>query len=139
MINFFIFITYYVLILISIIGYGLIFLKLLKIKLDYINFGYTGLFGIYILIIYSYFSNFFVAHSIIHNFIIILIGIIIFFYSIRNQYTLYKKEIYFSFVIFFLIFCAVLQFKNHDDFPYYHFPYTYYLTQQSFYIGDWTI
>jgi len=135
MINFFIFITYYVLILISIIGYGLIFLKLLKIKLDYINFGYTGLFGIYILIIYSYFSNFFVAHSIIHNFIIILIGIIIFFYSIRNQYTLYKKEIYFSFVIFFLIFCAVLQFKNHDDFPYYHFPYTYYLTQQSFYIG----
>ena len=34
-----------------------------------------------------------------------------------------------------MLFCAVLQSKNHDDFPYYHFPYTYYLTQQSLYLG----
>ena len=30
--------------------------------------------------------------------------------------------------------CFII-FKAHDDFPYYHFPYTYYLTENSSYIG----
>ena len=123
------------LILVSVFGYGLFFLKLFKIKLDLINFGYTGLFGIYILIIYSYFSNFFIAHSEFHNLLVLFIGLILFIYSIKQKYFLYKNEIIFSFVVFVIIFLAVLQFKNHDDFEYYHFPYTYYLTQQSLHIG----
>ena len=123
------------LILVSVFGYGLFFLKLFKIKLDLINFGYTGLFGIYILIIYSYFSNLFIAHSEFHNFLVLFIGLILFIYSIKQKYFLYKNEITFSFVVFVIIFIAVLQFKNHDDFEYYHFPYTYYLTQQSLHIG----
>ena len=129
MYNFFIFVSYYVLILLSIVGYGLFFLKLLNIKLDLVNFGYTGLFGIYILIIYSYFSNLFIAHTESHNLAILFIGLILFIYSIKQKYSLYKNEIIFSFIVFTLLFAAVLQFKNHDDFPYYHFPYTYYLTQ----------
>ena len=133
--NFFIFITYYILILISIYGYGIFFTKLFKLKLNFINFGYAGLLGIYILIVYSYFSNLFIAHNEFHNLVILFIGLILFFYSIKQNYSLYKNEIFFSVVVFFLLFCAVLQFKNHDDFPYYHFPYTYYLTQQSLYIG----
>ena len=133
--NLIIFITYYVLILLSIIGYGLYFLKILKIKLDFINFGYAGLFGIYILIIYSYFSNLFIAHSEIHNLIVLFIGLILFFYSMKKKYFLYKSEIIIFVIVFSLLFIAVIQFKNHDDFPYYHFPYTYYLTQQSLYIG----
>ena len=135
MYNFFIFVVYYMLILVSVFGYGLFFLKLFKIKLDLINFGYTGLFGIYILIIYSYFSNFFIAHSEFHNLLVLFIGLILFIYSIKQKYFLYKNEIIFSFVVFVIIFLAVLQFKNHDDFEYYHFPYTYYLTQQSLHIG----
>jgi len=135
MYNFFIFVSYYVLILLSIVGYGLFFLKLLNIKLDLVNFGYTGLFGIYILIIYSYFSNLFIAHTESHNLAILFIGLILFIYSIKQKYSLYKNEIIFSFIVFTLLFTAVLQFKNHDDFPYYHFPYTYYLTQQSLHIG----
>jgi len=135
MYNFFIFTTYYLLILTSIIGYGLCSLKLLKIKFDFINFGYAGLFGIYILIVYSYFSNLFIAHNETHNLTILCIGLILFFYLIKQKYSLYKSEIIFSFIVFVLLFCAVLQFKNHDDFPYYHFPYTYYLTQQSLHIG----
>ena len=135
MCNFFIFVVYYMLILVSVFGYGLFFLKLFKIKLDLINFGYTGLFGIYILIIYSYFSNLFIAHSEFHNFLVLFIGLILFIYSIKQKYFLYKNEITFSFVVFVIIFIAVLQFKNHDDFEYYHFPYTYYLTQQSLHIG----
>ena len=133
--NFIIFTTYYALILLSIIGYGLYFLKILKIKLDFINFGYAGLFGIYILIIYSYFSNLFIAHSATHNLIVLFIGLILFFYSMKKKYFLYKSEIIIFVIVFSLLFIAVIQFKNHDDFPYYHFPYTYYLTQQSLYIG----
>ena len=135
MYNFFIFAFYYILILVSIVGYGLLFLKLLKIKLDFINFGYVGLFGIYILTVYSYFSNFFVAHSEFHNLVIHFIGLILFSYLIKKKYSEYKNEIIFSFIVFIFLFCAVLQFKNHDDFSYYHFPYTYYLTQQSLYVG----
>jgi hypothetical protein len=135
MYNFFIFIAYYFLILTSIIGYGLYSLKLLKIKFNFINFGYAGLFGIYILIVYSYFSNLFIAHTETHNLAILCIGLILFVYLIKQKYSLYKGEIIISFIVFVLLFCAVLQFKNHDDFPYYHFPYTYYLTQQSLHIG----
>lgn len=135
MFNFFIFLLYYFLIILSIIGYGLFFLKLLKIKLDNINFGYIGLFGIYILIVYSYFSNLLIAHTEIHNIIVLCIGLIFFSHFIKKKIFLYKKETIFSLIIFTTLFCAVLQFKNHDDFPYYHFPYTYYLTQQSLHIG----
>ena len=135
MYNFFVFTAYYFLILTSIVGYGLYFLKLLKIKFNFVNFGYAGLFGIYILIVYSYFSNLFIAHTEIHNLIILIIGLILFIYLVKQKYSLYKSEIIFSFIVFVLLFCAVLQFKNHDDFPYYHFPYTYYLTQQSLHIG----
>ena len=135
MYNFFIFITYYFLILTSIVGYGLYSLKLLKIKFNFINFGYAGLFGIYILITYSYFSNLFIAHTEIHNLTILFIGLILFIYLVKQKYSLYKSEIIFSFIVFILLFCAVLQFKNHDDFPYYHFPYAYYLTQQSLHLG----
>ena len=135
MYNFFIFTTYYFLILTSIVGYGLYFLKLLKIKFDFINFGYAGLFGIYILIVYSYFSNLLIAHTETHNLVILCIGLILFIYLIEQKYSLFKSEIIFSFIVFVLLFCAVLQFKNHDDFAYYHFPYAYYLTQQSLHIG----
>ena len=135
MYNFLVFTTYYFLILTSIVGYGLYSLKLLKIKFNFVNFGYAGLFGIYILIVYSYFSNLFIAHTEIHNLIILIIGLILFIYLVKQKYSLYKSEIIFSFIVFVLLFCAVLQFKNHDDFPYYHFPYTYYLTQQSLHIG----
>ena len=135
MYNFFVFTTYYFLILTSIVGYGLYSLKLLKIKFNFVNFGYAGLFGIYILIVYSYFSNIFIAHTQIHNLTILFIGLFFFIYLVKQKYSFYKSEIIFTLIVFILLFCAVLQFKNHDDFPYYHFPYTYYLTQQSLYIG----
>ena len=133
--NLLIFISYYVLILTSILGYGLFFLKLFNIKIEFNNFGYVGLFGLYILLIYSYFSNIIFAHGELHNSIVILLGIFLFIFFIKTKYPQYKQEIIFTTVVFAIIFCSLLQFKNHDDFPYYHFPYTHYLTQQSLYIG----
>ena len=133
--NLLILISYYLLILISILGYGLFSLRLFEKRLSNNNFGYVGLFGIYILPIYSYLSNFILAHSEVHNILLIILGIILFIINIIKNYSEYKKEILFTFIAFFLIFSSLLLFKNHDDFPYYHFPYTYYLTQQSFYFG----
>ena len=77
------FLLLYSLSIVSIIGYGLFFsLKFLK----YNNFtktnvsvGYLGLFGIFFLILISYFTNLFIPHTNEHNIIIILLGIIFFF------------------------------------------------------------
>ena len=133
--NLFIFILYYVLILFSILGYGFFFLRLCKLDTKLENLGYIGIFGIFVLIIYSYLSNFFIAHTEVHNIIIVLLGISLFILSARKFNFKYKNEFFFIFVVFFLLFCGLFQFKNHDDFPYYHFPYTYYLTQQSLHFG----
>ena len=82
--NLFIFIFYYVLILFSIVGYGSFFLRLCKLDARLENFGYNGIFGIFFLIIYSYLSNFFIAHTEIHNALIILLGIFFFISSVRK-------------------------------------------------------
>ena len=135
MFNILILIFYYFLILVSILGYGSFFLKIFEKKLIINNFGYVGLFGLYVFLIYSYLSNFIIAHSEFHNIIILILGIILFFLKILKNYSDYKKEIFLTFLVFVLISSSLFLYKNHDDFAYYHFPYTYYLTQQSFYIG----
>tara|TARA_B100000787_G_scaffold164129_1_gene146482 strand:- start:536 stop:2242 length:1707 start_codon:yes stop_codon:yes gene_type:complete len=127
--------SYYLLIIISILGYGFFFLKIFDKKLDNNNFGYVGLFGLYVLLIYSYLSNFIIAHSEAHNFLIIIIGFFLFILKIQKNYSKFKKQIFFTFIVFLFLSSSLILFKNHDDFPYYHFPYTYYLTQQSFYFG----
>ena len=90
--NALILIIYYLLILISILGYGLCFLGLFKKQLSSSNFGYVGLFGIYILLIYSYLSNFILAHSELHNTLLLILGIILFLFKIFKNYSKYKKE-----------------------------------------------
>ena len=133
--NFLILIFYYFVILISVLGYGSFFLKVFEKKLVSNNFGYVGLFGIYVILVYSYLSNFILAHSQFHNILILIIGTILFFLKIIKNYLKYRKEIFLTFFVFIIISSSLFLYKNHDDFPYYHFPYTYYLTQQSFYIG----
>ena len=45
------------------------------------------------------------------------------------------SSIKYIFSIFGILVIALLATKTHDDFPYYHFPYTYYLTQENLIIG----
>ena len=135
MFNLLILIAYYFLILISILGYGLFFLGIFKKQISPINLGYAGLFGIFVLLLYSYLSNFILAHSEIHNILLITLGLILSFLKLFKNFSSYKKEFILTILVFCLISSSLFLYKNHDDFPYYHFPYTYYLTQQSFYIG----
>ena len=123
----------YFLIVYSILGYGYIFEKFFYKNSIKSNIGFSGLRGLFILIIYSFFSHFFYAHNINHNLIILLIGLI-FFVGIFKKKTIKKDFLIFNSILIFL-FIGLLIFKTHDDFPFYHFPYSYYLTQNSIHIG----
>ncbi len=133
MLNLTLFLFTYILIIFSVLGYGVFFEKIFYDKSNSVsNIGYTGLIGVFFLIIYSYFSHFFIAHGYFHNVLVLLLGLIIFFYF---SSVLFKKLDKFFFTIFILLFFGLILFKTHDDFPYYHFPYTYYLVENKLVIG----
>ena len=130
--NFIVFIFFYFAIISSAVGYGLLIANVANLKNAYYSKGYLGLFGVFFLIFYSYFSHFFISHNYINNFIILVLGLIIFFYYFDKK----SKNDYVLFYLFFLIlFIGFVIFKSHDDFSYYHFPYTYYLTQNNLLVG----
>ena len=131
----FILVFYYFIILISIYGYGQLFLNLTRQKNIEVNIGYIGLLGLFFILIYSYLSNIFFAHNIFHNIIFITFGLIYFLFQFKKNQIQIKKELFLTLIVFTVLIVSIFIFKNHDDFPYYHFPYTYYLTQENFHIG----
>ena len=123
---------FYFAIITSAVGYGLLIASVANLKNRHYSKGYLGLFGVFFLILYSYLSHFFISHNYINNLIVLVLGLIIFFYYFDKKY----KNDYIIFYLFFLIlFIGFVIFKSHDDFSYYHFPYTYYLTQNNLLIG----
>ena len=125
-------IIYFYLISLSIIGYGLAASKILNINLN--SIGYLGILGISSLAIISYASSIFLAHQYVFNSIILILGCVFFLLFFKKIYNL-KNEL----IVFFLIFSFLITFiiigKNHDDFPYYHFPYISLLTDYSHPVG----
>ena len=109
----------------SILGYGKI---LTLINSNYQASSFDGLFGIVFLILISYLTNFFFPHNYLHNSIILIIGLIIFIYDLNKNFLKRIFDYRDISIIFLIIFIGILMFKNHDDFYYYHFPYTLILT-----------
>ena len=132
--NLTIYLSYYVIIIASIIGYGLFFFKIFKNTID-LEFEYNLLGSLLFLISLSFFTHFFFSHGYIHNVIILLIGIILFLFNFPKEKNKIKKHIKYISIIFGILTVALLTHKTHDDFPYYHFPYTYYLTQENLVVG----
>ena len=132
--NLSLYILYYFAISSSILGYGIFFHRIFFYE-ERINYGYCGLFGIFALTIILYLTSFIVAHNLIFNFSIILIGILFIVHHIKGNSIELKKDL----IILFLIFVFLLQFifsaKTHDDFSYYHFPYIHLLTQDLHFYG----
>ena len=135
LLNLYLYIFFYVFILLSTLGYGFLFLNLGNYSKKNNDLGYVGLFGIFFMLGYSYLSNLFLAHSKLHNLLFLTIGIISFFVFYFKERKNYRKKFLLVFLIFFILFIASFIFKTHDDFPYYHFPYSYYLTQTDLMIG----
>ena len=125
-------IIYYWLITFSLIGYGVLFNRLFLASSES-DIGYVGFYGIFILILFSYISSFFIAHSELFNLIVLLVGLIIIL--INRQKYIFQKNIKKILIIFSILTIFILLAKNHDDFPYYHFPYTHLLTEYSNMIG----
>ena len=134
-INLYLYIFFYVFILFSTIGYGFLFLNLGNSLKKNIDLGYVGLFGIFFILGYSYISNLFLPHGKLHNFIFLGIGIFLFIYFYFQKIKNSRNKILLVFLVFLILFLASFIFKTHDDFPYYHFPYSYYLTQTDLMIG----
>ena len=136
MLNTLIFIIFYFTIIFSVLGYGYLALNFSKNKYTSSDLGYIGLVGILFLIIISYISHFFVSHNYIFNSLILIIGVFFFIFEIlKDKKFLEKKNIKLLIFIFIILFLGIMMYKTHDDFPYYHFPYTYYLTQSDLHIG----
>ena len=126
------FIFFYFAIITSAVGHGFLIANAANLKNTHYNKGYLGLFGIFFLIFYSYLSHFFIPHNYSNNIIILVLGLLSFIYFFEKK----NKNEYVLFYLFFLILLiGFINFKTHDDFSYYHFPYTYYLTQNNLLVG----
>ena len=118
-------IFFYFIILYSIVGYGRVFTLF---NSNYQVGSFNGFLGIALLILISYITNIFFAHNYLHNSFIIILGLLIFIYDLKNNFSKRIYEYRDITIIFIIIFIAILMYKNHDDFYYYHFSYTQILT-----------
>ncbi|OUU53392.1 MAG: hypothetical protein CBC25_00870 [Pelagibacteraceae bacterium TMED65] len=109
----------YILILFSIIGFGSLSSKILSVRL---SIGELGLSGILFMTILSYLTNLFVPHGFIHNSLFLTLGLLAFFLILKKK--LFQKKIKLTLLVSSILFIGILMYKTHDDFFYYHFPYT---------------
>ena len=131
--NFITFVLFYFLLIPSIVGYGYLAVNFTKLDKKQFNKGYLGLIGVFFLILYSYLSHFLIPHNLINNSIIFIVGLISFIFYFNRDRD--KKSFILINIVFLLLFIGAVIYKSHDDFFYYHFPYTYYLTQNNIFVG----
>ena len=135
MYNIIFFFTYFFLLLISVIGFGFFFQKLcfrgIK-KFDDQTIIFTGFHGLFFLTVISLLTSIFVPHNYIHNILLHLFGISFFIFFKYENKKKYLKTIFF--ISIFTI-AALLISKTHDDFSYYHLPFTKYLTEHKVIFG----
>ena len=119
---------YFYLISYSLLGYGIIISNYLNLK-KY-SFGYLGILGLTFLLIISFLSSIFINHGQYFNFLFLITGLFLFFFyrhKIKNLRLNFLQHL----IVFSLLFLFITLSKNHDDFPYYHFPYIVLLTEFS--------
>lgn len=128
-------ISSYFFIITSIIGFGFIFKRILNNKII-LEFEFILLGVLLFLISLSFFTHFFFKHGYIHNLIILVFGFISYLkFYLEPKKIFFKNYNKYIFLIFLILIISLLTVKSHDDFPYYHFPYTFYLTQENLIIG----
>ena len=120
------FVFFYLFITFSLIGYGYLFTKILNFNT--LNYGFLGLVGISFLTFISYASSLFLPHGYIFNSIVLFVGLVSFVFLNKSDINS-KNNLIKTLLIFLILVIFIYVKKNHDDFPYYHYPYSYLLTQ----------
>ena len=119
MFNLFIFVIYSFIILLSVIGYGFVFVNYFFNKTKDIEISLIGIFGLFIIYLISSFTHILVPHEYIHNFVVICLGLIMLY---LNRMSLQKNHFKIIIFMFILLFTGFLITKTNEDFPYYHLP-----------------
>ncbi len=135
MFEFLIFLSFFYFFLISVMGYGFFFQKILSrniINLKDSRIIYTGFYGLFFITVISLFTSIFSPHNFVHNSIIHFFGVMFFLFIQFEDKKEYLKTI---FLISFFILSALIISKTHDDFSYYHLPFTKYLTEHKVIFG----
>jgi hypothetical protein len=87
-----IFILFFILILFSILGYGLFLSSFLSLNKKDFSFGIYGILGLIFSTFVSYLTHIFFSHNIYHNVLFHFTGLIIFFYFFTKNYFFPKKK-----------------------------------------------
>ncbi len=135
MIDTIVFLLFFYLSLMSVLGFGLLFQNIFfgTIKnLEDQKIIYIGFYGLFSLTLISLLSSLFVPHNFIHNILLHFFGIIFFIFIKFENKKIYLKTIL---IISILIIVALFISKTHDDFSYYHLPFTKYLTEHKVIFG----
>lgn len=133
--NIIIFFSWFYILLLSVIGYGVLFQKIFYKNFKGLNnddTSFVGFNGLFSLTFISILTSLFVPHNFTHNIIFHLIGLlalILIKFKNKNEYLIS------IFIISILVISAVLISKTHDDFSYYHLPFTKYLTEHKVIFG----
>jgi hypothetical protein len=107
---------------IILIGYGIFFQKIFRLKYKLHYYAESIFFGLIFLSFFGLLINFFYALNTIISFLVFLFGIIIFYLDFRKNYNK-KKELYIFLISSSLLVLSVLSFsKVYDDFGLYHLP-----------------
>tara|TARA_B110000977_G_scaffold125183_1_gene160302 strand:- start:4377 stop:6092 length:1716 start_codon:yes stop_codon:yes gene_type:complete len=133
--NSFIFLSYFYFLLLSVLGYGFLFKKIFTHTNKFnpeVSYGYIGFYGLAFITFISMLTNIFLAHNIVHNTILHLSGLFFFFIFYKSTNIKYFKYIFF---ISLILLPSLLISKSNEDFPYYHLPYTTYLTENKLIFG----
>lgn len=132
--NFLVFFLSFYFLLISIIGYGKIFENLCfrKYKKKDDNLIYTGFYGLMFVTLISLITSYFIPHNFYHNLILHSSGFFYLFFNFNRKDRNYLKYIFY--ISLFTV-SALMISKTNDDFSYYHFPFTKYLTEHKIIFG----
>lgn len=135
--NFFFYISSYYLLIFSIIGFGFFFQRIILNEIDIrkINIGFIGIYGIFLLTLSSYISIIFIPHTYNFNLILMSLGLIFFVKFLKKYFFLNKYNFFYLLIISIIFILFIIGAKNHDDFPYYHFPYIHWLTKENVLTG----
>ena len=124
--------SYSILLLLSTVGYGILFKNIFLRDNGFLNLSLIGLLGLFSLYLISSITHIFLPHNYFHNIILHLIGLIV-AYFFRKEFK--KDELKFIFGFFIALFIGLLISKTNEDFPYYHLPFSLQLVEQKLQFG----